>query len=188
MEKPLIKSATPTDSNIKEYTEKQVLKIKVWDQEERELIHDIFNDARQSKGVTEPTILARNDNELKIAIGEMVAERVFTNEIMPQIKRAIITGLDNPFGRLYCVSEDYRDEVDSHVRRKLREGHTNSYWEPLYDSVNNLPMDSALELMKETFDNEGRDDLLDRVREMSPYEAYDTLLGFVEDLTASNPD
>lgn len=188
MEKSLIIGATSTDSVINKYTEDQVLKIKNWDKEHRELIHDVFNDARQSKGVTEPTILARNDNELKIAIGEMVAERVFANEIMPQIKRAIVTGLDDPIGLLYGFSEDYRDEVNSHVRRKLREGHTNSYWEPLYDSVNNLPMDSALELMKETFDNEGRDDLLDKVREMSPYEAYDTLLGFVEDLTASDQD
>ena len=188
MENSFIKSSTPTNSNIKKYTEEQVLKIKNWDQEERELIHDVFNDARQSKSVAEPTILARNDNELKIAIGEMVAERVFTYEIMPQIKRAIITGLDDPFGRLYCVSEDYRDEVNSHVRRKLREGHTNSYWEPLYNSVKSLPEDLAIELMEETFDNEGRDDLLDKVREMSPYEAYDTLLGFVEDLTASDPD
>lgn len=188
MEKSLIIGATSTDSVINKYTEDQVLKIKNWDKEHRELIHDVFNDARQSKGVTEPTILARNDNELKIAIGEMVAERVFANEIMPQIKRAIVTGLDDPIGLLYGFSEDYRDEVNSHVRRKLREGHTNSYWEPLYDSVKSLPEDLAIELMEETFDNEGRDDLLDKVREMSPYEAYDTLLGFVEDLTASDQD
>ena len=188
MTKADFENSTPSGRNgANEYTEKQVLKMRRWNQDQIYAIHEYFNFARQLEGVNEPTIKALDETDLKITIDEIAARMKTVKKICPNLNRAIAIGMD-PMNLIDIINDVLVGMIDDYVQAKRDAGETNSKWESLFNMAKNLPPKDAVEALKDYLLKMGYEDMVEQLNGLSDNDAYRILMDCLEDMTASDPD